>query len=42
MDYFNKMPEIVFATVFGTYMCRNVDRAPEILENRRFYVVLKI
>jgi len=42
VDYFNKMAELVFATVFDTHMCRKkVNRAPEILENRRFYVVLK-
>jgi len=36
------MAELVFATVFDTHMCRKkVNRAPEILENRRFYVVLK-
>jgi len=40
--YFNKMAELVFVTVFDTHMCRKkVNRAPEILENKRFYAVLK-
>jgi len=44
VDYFNKMTELVglFSTVFDTHICRKkVDRALEILENRRFYVILK-
>jgi len=36
------MAELVFVTVFDTHMCRKkVNRAPEILENKRFYAVLK-
>jgi len=36
------MAELVFAAVFDTHICRKkVNRAPDILENRRFYVVLK-
>jgi len=35
------MTELVFATVFDTHMCRKKLTAPDILENRRFYVVVK-
>jgi len=35
------MTELVFATVFDIHVYKKVHKAPEILQNRRFYVVLE-
>jgi len=34
VDYFNKMAELAFATVFNTRMYKKVNRAPEIFRKQ--------